>query len=656
MPKLAANLSTLFQEFPLEDRPAAAVRAGFLAAEIKFFERYPCDDFIGNLAASGLELNLFNASPGNLGAGEFGMASFREHRKRFEEGLLRDLALADRLGTKKMHVLCGMRDESLSEQEQHEAALDAYKWAAGVAGEHGVTLLVEPISHAAIPGYFIHSLDQAVRMVQDVGADNFRILFDFFHMQFAGGDISRRLDDVGHLIGHVQIAATPSRHEPDHGELNVDFIFERLDAMGYSGWVGCEYNPRTTTLAGLGWARKWLQADRRPSPAVPGPGESSQADGGNILPRGTLLGRVWDPEKSGPCIVTVRDGVVFDITSRQAPLCSDICEMDDPAGFVRNAKGRRIGELSWLLDAASGPDTLHLLAPCDLQPIKACGVTFAKSMLERVIEEQALGDPGRAEIIRSRVRHVIGDSLHRLQAGSEQAERVKQTLVEEGLWSQYLEVGIGPDAEVFSKAQILSSVGHGAKIGLHPSSEWNNPEPELVLAISSAGRIVGVSLGNDVNLRDIEGRSALLLSRAKDNNASCSIGPFIRLFDEDYALDQVRMAELLLTVEGMDGYVLRGRSSMASMSRDPVDLVAQTIGPHHDYPDGLMLFLGTGFAPTKDRDVKGQGFTHKLGDRVTISCNGLGSLQNVVDISNNCPPWSFGVRELMGNLSGRGLL
>ncbi|MGB3832099.1 MAG: fumarylacetoacetate hydrolase family protein [Mesorhizobium sp.] len=372
---------------------------------------------------------------------------------------------------------------------------------------------------------------------------------------------------------------------------------------------------------------------------------------------GTFVGRVWRPEAAGPSVVTVRDGVVVDITSPEAPLVSDICELDDPAAYVRAAAGTALGPLAAI--AANRPGDLsrpHLLAPCDLQAVKACGVTFASSMVERVIEEKAAGDPKKAQHIRSRVGAAIGGSLRNIRAGSEEAAQVKAALIAEGLWSQYLEVGIGPDAEVFSKAQALSSVGPGAEVGLHPISKWNNPEPEVVLAVSSRGRIVGATLGNDVNLRDVEGRSALLLSKAKDNNASCAIGPMIRLFDATFTLDDVRAAELELTVTGTDGFVLEGHSSMKEISRDPEDLVRQTLGRHHQYPDGLVLFLGTLFAPTQDRDVPGEGFTHKLGDIVTISSPGLGSLTNTVRLSTECRPWTFGARALMRNLAARNLV
>jgi fumarylacetoacetate (FAA) hydrolase family protein len=372
---------------------------------------------------------------------------------------------------------------------------------------------------------------------------------------------------------------------------------------------------------------------------------------------GTLIGRIWEPAVAGPLVVTVRDGRVIDITSRAAPLVRDICEMEDPAAYVRAAEGRDLGPIEDLLAMSAGDASVrHLLAPCDLQAVKACGVTFAGSMVERVIEERAAGDPARAEAIRSRVGAAIGESLRNIRPGSPEAMAVKAALIAEGLWSQYLEVGIGPDAEVFSKAQVLSAVGHGAKVGLHPVSKWNNPEPEIVLAVSSRGRIVGATLGNDVNLRDVEGRSALLLSKAKDNNASCAIGPFIRLFDEGFTLDHVRKAELSLTVEGTDGFTLRGRSSMAEISRDPEDLVRQTVGRHHQYPDGLVLFLGTLFAPTEDRDEPGGGFTHKVGDVVTIASEGLGALRNTVDLSTACPEWKFGTRALMTNLAVRGLI
>ncbi|ABL72724.1 fumarylacetoacetate hydrolase family protein [Paracoccus denitrificans] len=374
-------------------------------------------------------------------------------------------------------------------------------------------------------------------------------------------------------------------------------------------------------------------------------------------PSGLWLGRVWLPQAAGPAVVTLRNGNLVEVTAPGAATVSDICEMDDPAGWLRAAPGRVLGRLDDIAAAPIGDTSrIHLLAPCDLQVIKACGVTFAQSMVERVIEEKAGGDPARAQAIRDRITAIIGESLRDIRAGSPEAAAVKQALIGEGMWSQYLEVGIGPDAEVFTKAPVLSSVGAGAQIGLHPISNWNNPEPEVVLAVSSRGHIVGASLGNDVNLRDVEGRSALLLGKAKDNNASCAIGPMIRLFDGRFSLDDVRRAKLALTVEGEDGYVLHGRSSMAQISRDPADLVAQTIGAHHQYPDGLMLFLGTLFAPTEDRDIKGEGFTHKPGDRVTISSPGLGTLTNTVRSSTECPPWRFGLRDLMRNLSSRGLL
>ena len=370
---------------------------------------------------------------------------------------------------------------------------------------------------------------------------------------------------------------------------------------------------------------------------------------------GLWLGRVWQPGV-GPCVVTLRDGRLIDITSRTAPTVRDVMELDDPAGHVRTAEGKDIGVPADFATLDASGDDARFLAPCDLQAVKACGVTFARSMVERVIEEQAAGDPDKAAGIRAKVSEVIGDSLDQIEAGSEQAAQVKAELIRLGMWSQYLEVGIGPDAEVFSKAQPLSAVGWGAEVGLHPVSRWNNPEPEIVLAVNSRGQILGATLGNDVNLRDIEGRSALLLGKAKDNNASCALGPMIRLFDDRYTLDDVRKAELDLRVEGSDGYVLDGASSMKEISRDPADLVAQTIGRHHQYPDGLVLFLGTLFAPTEDRDTPGQGFTHKTGDVVTISCAGLGALRNTVRLSTECPEWTFGAAALMRNLAGRNLL
>ncbi len=369
---------------------------------------------------------------------------------------------------------------------------------------------------------------------------------------------------------------------------------------------------------------------------------------------GTFVGRVWRDAVDGPCLVTFRAGRVIDITSREAPTMRDLLERDDPAGWAAQATGPDIGASASLLEG--GIPGVRLLAPIDLQAVKACGVTFARSMIERVIEERAAGDASRAAAIRERVGAIIGDSLKNLKAGSEKAAQVKAALIEEGLWSQYLEVGIGPDAEVFTKAQVLSSVGHGADVGLHPISKWNNPEPEMVLAVDSRGTVKGATLGNDVNLRDVEGRSALLLGKAKDNNASSAIGPMIRLFDDSYGIEAVRKAELSLTVTGEDGFRLDGRSDLSLISRDPLELVAQTLGRHHQYPDGLVLFLGTSFAPIMDRDAPGQGFTHHLGDVVTISNPQLGSLRNRVRLSTECEAWTFGPSHLMRNLARRGLL
>ncbi|MGF6292320.1 fumarylacetoacetate (FAA) hydrolase family protein [Paraburkholderia youngii] len=374
-----------------------------------------------------------------------------------------------------------------------------------------------------------------------------------------------------------------------------------------------------------------------------------------------LIGRVWrkTEQHEGPCVVVVRGGEVFDITA-SVPTTADLFERDDAAQFARSAPGAPLGPVAQLIDAnlpgASTP-AVRLLAPCDVQAIKACGVTFAVSLIERVIEEQAGGDPAKAKEVRETIASTIGTDLSKIKPGSEAAMKLKAELERRDAWSQYMEVGIGPDAEVFSKSQPMSAVGFGADVGLLAASVWNNPEPEIVLAVNSRGNIVGATLGNDVNLRDIEGRSALLLGKCKDNNGSCAIGPFVRLFDDTFSLDSVRSASVSLRVEGTDDdFVLDGVSHMSEISRDPADLVAQTCGRHHQYPDGFMLFLGTMFSPIKDRDAPGAGFTHHLGDRVTISTPQLGALTNTVRLSTEIEPWTFGVRALYRNLAARGLL
>jgi len=373
----------------------------------------------------------------------------------------------------------------------------------------------------------------------------------------------------------------------------------------------------------------------------------------------TLIGRVWRPELEGPSVVRLEGDTLVDIT-KAFPTVSQLCEEKDPARAAKAAKGERVGTLAEILantptdrqDAAKP----SLLAPIDLQAVKASGVTFVASLIERVIEEQARGAPERAASVRSEIVAAIGSDLRSLKPGSPAAAALKALLIKKGIWSQYLEVGIGPDAEIFTKAQPMASVGHGAEIGIHPGSSWNNPEPEVVLAISSDGRIVGATLGNDVNLRDFEGRSALLLGKAKDNNASSAIGPFLRLFDGGFSLDHVRKAHIGLRVEGPDQFRLQGGSSISEISRDPEELVDQLIGAYHQYPDGVVLYLGTMFAPIQDRRGPGQGFTHEIGDIVTISTPTLGSLTNRVTTSDKAPAWRFGTTQLMRNLARRGLL
>lgn len=363
-----------------------------------------------------------------------------------------------------------------------------------------------------------------------------------------------------------------------------------------------------------------------------------------------LLGRIQTAD--GPTPVLLRGGHLIDI-SRYAPTTADALAREGLA----EAAGEDLGAVEDLhVGSAWGEGGTTLLSPLDLQCVKASGVTFAVSALERVIEERARGVASAAADIRARLSDRIGGDLKAVKPGSEQAAALKQALIADGLWSQYLEVAIGPDAEIFTKAPVLSSVGWGAQVGVRSDSAWNNPEPEVVLICDPQGRAVGAALGNDVNLRDIEGRSALLLGKAKDNNAAAAVGPFIRLFDDGFTLDDVRGATVELEVRGEDGFVLSGASSMSLISRDPLELAKQAAGANHQYPDGFALYLGTMFAPVQDRDAPGGGFTHKVGDRVKVSSERLGALENIVTTCDRAPPWTTGISALMRNLAQRGLL
>lgn len=357
--------------------------------------------------------------------------------------------------------------------------------------------------------------------------------------------------------------------------------------------------------------------------------------------QGHFIGRAQSPD--GPCVIAIVNGMIHDLTAITSTVAGAVARRSFTGGPALGPVDNGL------------PEGWSLLTPIDLQSIKASGVTFALSAIERVIEERARGDATAAAAIRTQLEDKVGAGIRSVVPGSAAAAQLKDVLIEEGMWSQYLEVAIGPDAEIFSKAPTLSAVGTGAPVGVRSDSHWNNPEPEVVLVCDADGEVVGATLGNDVNLRDFEGRSALLLSKAKDNTASCAIGPFIRLFDDNFTIDDVRTADVELTIEGPEGYLLEGRNDMSQISRDPLDLVAQCLSEHH-YPDGFVLFCGTLFAPTQDRDTPGAGFTHKVGDVVTIRSRKLGSLTNTVTTSRDAPAWTMGIAAFARNLAARGLI
>ena len=378
---------------------------------------------------------------------------------------------------------------------------------------------------------------------------------------------------------------------------------------------------------------------------------------------GTLVGRAWTPSRftgsvAGPSPVWITERGVMDI-SRLAPTMAEVLNTEKWKSLQASPDFPNLGGINSVLQNTMAenrdPQQAHFLAPVDLHAIKACGVTFVTSLLERVIEERSGGKAELAVAMRAEFIAALGMDISSIRPDSVEADQLKDYMQSQGIWSQYMEVGIGPYAEVFTKSQCLSAVGLGDFVGVNRISEWSNPEPEVVLVVTPGAKIVGATLGNDVNLRDIEGRSALLLGKAKDNNASCSIGPFIRLFDDTFNIDDLRGEEVNLNIRGPDGFELEDRSNMSAISRDFTELVKQVCNPSHQYPDGLVLFTGSLFAPVIDRDAPGMGFTHHQGDVVRISSKKLGCLENSVTYSDQAPPWTFGLSALMNNLKDRNL-
>jgi hydroxypyruvate isomerase len=259
MPRFAANLSMMFTEVPFPRRFEAAARAGFTAVEFLFPYDFPAQDIARWLTDNGLENVLFNLPPGDWNAGERGCASIPGREAEFLAGVDRALEYADRLGTPRLHAMAGRMPAEADRQRHRGVYVGNLKAAAQRVARHGRTLLIEPINPRDIPGFFLNTQAEAHAILDEVAEANLKVQMDFYHAQIVGGDLAMTFRKYFDGIGHVQIAGVPARDEPDRGEVNYGYLFDLMDELGYTGWVGCEYRPSSRTEVGLGWLTPWRQ-------------------------------------------------------------------------------------------------------------------------------------------------------------------------------------------------------------------------------------------------------------------------------------------------------------------------------------------------------------------------------------------------------------
>jgi len=371
---------------------------------------------------------------------------------------------------------------------------------------------------------------------------------------------------------------------------------------------------------------------------------------------GTLVGRALFPGVfPGPCVVAIREDGVHNI-SGTVPTMAQLLNAPNPLATLQRALRNCVylGPLESLLENSTpsthDPLKPYLLTPIDLQAVKAVGLTFVNGLLQRFAD-----DNGGAATV-AKMEKAAGVALGKILPGSEEAARLRTALMEDGLWNDTLEVGFGPDVELFTKAQPLSAVGTGAEIAVLPTSKQTFAEPEVVLMLNADGKICGATLGCDMTARDVEARSLLLLGRAKDQNATCAVGPFIRLFDQTFSLPNVQGMNLTYAFEGADDAVFTDTGSMDQIGRGLITLARQVVNEHHGYPDGVALFTGCMFKAPSSRGASDTPFTHQVGDVVIIKASPLGTLINRVNTTDKVRPWSFGMSDLMANLANRQLL